>query len=179
MMQSARFVKHLFAIAALACALVACKDAEPATQLTVSIHSDLEVGTQISSVRVELFAATGNTRGEQHSFELVTRSPRSGQARFPFSVGVVKGSANRVRVVVTGFDSDDNEVVQRKELATFQGRRDAALADLSRAGLRRRVVREHRNLPERRLTRNDRQLCSDARADVAPGRARQRRRRLG
>jgi hypothetical protein len=103
-------------------ALGACKpEDEPATQIIVSVNSDLEIGDEITRVRIELKEVVGNGSGSSKSFNL---SSGSGATRFPFSFGIQKGSANRVTVIATGFgptnDGGDGVVIERKEDVRFK-----------------------------------------------------------
>ena len=81
-----------------ALALLGCKEEEPATQITVSIHSDLSIGDQLTRIEVELLAQDGDARGQDRSFDV---------ERLPLSFGVTRGTTDRIRVVVTGFGLDD------------------------------------------------------------------------
>jgi hypothetical protein len=103
-------------------ALGACKpDDEPATQIIVSVNSNLEIGDEIARVRIELKEVGGNGNGSTRSFNL---SNGSGGTRFPFSFGIQKGSANRVTVIATGFGpidgGEDGAVIERKENVRFK-----------------------------------------------------------
>jgi hypothetical protein len=106
-------------------ALAACKpDDEPATQIIVSINSDLEIGAEITRVRVEIKSTSGSESSTPRTFNLSTGTPSGGRVRFPFSFGIQKGSAERVTVTATGFGPTtggmEGAVVERKENVRFE-----------------------------------------------------------
>src|SRR5262245_49848708 len=71
---------------ALSVACAACDDeVVPATQVIVSVNSDLVVGEQLTSVTAYVLDAAGGNVVAEHPFELTAGSPRQGQVRLPFS----------------------------------------------------------------------------------------------
>jgi hypothetical protein len=108
---------------ALLCAvlLASCKpEDDPATQIIVSVNSNLEIGGEITRVRIEVKETSGSDSSKPESFSLGTSS---GRTRFPFSFGIQKGSKSRVTVIATGYGpTSDGEgvVVERKENVRFK-----------------------------------------------------------
>src|SRR5689334_7391304 len=115
-------LRNALAYAALcALALVACKpDDEPATQLLVTVYTNLEVGAELSRIRIEVKETSGNRSSTPRTFNLTG----NGRVGLPFSFGVQKGSAERVTVIATGFGplsgGGEGAVIERKEKARFR-----------------------------------------------------------
>jgi len=104
-------------------AFAACKpDDEAATQIIVSVNSDLEIGAEITRVDIEIKAASGSGDSTTRSFTL-SNSPSGNRVGFPFSFGIQKGSAERVTVIATGFGPTSGgmtgAVVERKDTVRF------------------------------------------------------------
>jgi hypothetical protein len=106
--------------------LAACKEDTivPATQVVVSVNSDLAIGEQLARVDVEVRDESGEQVVEQRSFEL-SEQPRAGEVGLPFSFAVVKGKAERFRLDVIGYGPLGpggalRPVIERKTLARFR-----------------------------------------------------------
>ena len=64
-------------------ALLGCQAVEPATEVLVVVHSDLQA--QLSEVRGQVFDSAGRTQvSETHRFQVATK-PTSGRVTIPFS----------------------------------------------------------------------------------------------
>jgi hypothetical protein len=118
------------ALGAIACGALlasACKRNEvvPATQVIVTVNSDLAVPKQLARVEVRVLDANGRELAEQRSFAISASAPRDGEVRLPFSFGIAKGSANRFRLDVIGYGplgtgGSERVVIERKAIATFR-----------------------------------------------------------
>lgn len=118
---------------ACACELAACKDEQQvaATQVVVSVASDLAVGTQLTRVDAQVRSTSGKQIGPPRSFEL-SRDPGEDEVDLPFSFTVEKGESDRFRLDVIGYgplgpDGDLRPVVERKVIARFQARKTLLL----------------------------------------------------
>jgi hypothetical protein len=118
--------RHWLAALAALSLLAACASDKliPATQLFVSIDSDLEVGSQLSVIKTTVLDGDGKKLGD-HAFEIVKSKPSKNQQVLPFTFGVLKGRVADVRLVVTGYAPDDDTtvVVERKLNVRFQDRK--------------------------------------------------------
>jgi len=132
-MPSMRARPRLLALAlafALAFALAACSEEKtvPATQVVVSVHSNLEVGAQLSRVDVEVRdAARGKLVGTPRVFKLSAGKPDDDEVSLPFSFTVAKGEAERFRLDVIGYgplgpNGALRSVIERKVVARFRTR---------------------------------------------------------
>lgn len=97
----------------------------PATQVIVTVNSDLAIGEQLARVDVEVRDASGDHLAEQRSFDLTAGKPRDGEVRVPFSFAVAKGKAERFRLDVIGYGPLGSggalrPVIERKALASFR-----------------------------------------------------------
>ncbi|HMI91599.1 MAG TPA: hypothetical protein VK509_09570, partial [Polyangiales bacterium] len=109
-------------------ALGACGEEKtvPATQVVVSVHSNLEVGRQLSRVDVEVRdAATGKPVGTPRVFKLSAAKPDDDEVSLPFSFTVVQGEAERFRLDVIGYgplgpSGALRSVIERKAVARFR-----------------------------------------------------------
>lgn len=115
-------------------AIAACSRSEtPATQVIVSLNSDLHVGSQLTRIQAELFDAEGDSAPvESRSFVLTDGMPRDGEARLPLSFGIREGRAERFRLVITGYgvrgtNAPEEPVVEQKVVASFQERQTLLL----------------------------------------------------
>jgi Protein of unknown function (DUF3105) len=117
-------------IGLLGCALLAgaaCSETVPATQVIVTVNSDLEVGEELASVVVYVVDPDSNKVVGQHPFELTKGAPRNRQVRLPFSFGLTKAQKSRFRLDVigyapTGSGGAEEAVVEQKVLGTFRDR---------------------------------------------------------
>lgn len=118
---------QLFVLAAVLCA--ACDpETEAITQVQVVVRSDLEIGTQLKSLKLELLDADGEklVHGGQ-SIPLVKRNPDDGEQTLPLSFGIVpaKGDASiRFLLKVRGYGpleegGRDEEIVRESVLTGF------------------------------------------------------------
>ena len=99
----------------------------PATQLFVTIDSDIEVGSDLTRVHTDVLDKTGKQLAE-HTFTVVKSKPAKNEQLMPFSFGVVKGTTSDVQLVVTGYGPDaDAAVVERKLNVRFQDRQTLEL----------------------------------------------------
>jgi hypothetical protein len=103
--------------------LAACSSKTiPATQLVVTVDSDLTVGSQLTRVHAQMLNADGE-KGEGHSFKLVKSKPGKDEVVLPFSFGVPKGKDRDLQLVVTGYGplaGDEVVVVEQKAKVSFQ-----------------------------------------------------------
>lgn len=99
----------------LAClGMAACSsETNPATQIVVSIDSDLVVGTELGRVEAEVAKEDGTRTGAKHTFKL------SGTSALPVSFGVQKQTANRFLLIVKGFSPAGAEVIEQRVIAEF------------------------------------------------------------
>jgi len=92
------------ALLALSPALFACESELPATQIVVSIESDLEVGRELSRIDVQTFDTHRNVSTVRQSFQLTPASlPIAGKVSIPFSFGLARGSDDWVLLAITGY----------------------------------------------------------------------------
>ena len=108
-------------------ACVACSETVPATQVIVSVNSNLQVGEELASVVVYVMDPDSNKVVSQHPFELTDDKPRNREVRLPFSFGLSKGQKSRFRLDVigyapTGAGGAEEAVVEQKVLGTFRDR---------------------------------------------------------
>ncbi len=121
------FVLALVLVLVLA-VIAACSEEKvvAATQVVVSVHSNLEVGRQLSRVDVEVrAAASGKSVAPPRSFMLREGKPRAGEVTLPFSFTVTKADAERFRLDVIGYgplgpNGDLRAVIERKTIARFR-----------------------------------------------------------
>jgi hypothetical protein len=99
----------------LAVLAVACDsgEAKPATQLLVTVDSDLVVGSELTSVQVEVRNAAGARETPRHTFVLTTSKPKDAEVRLPFSFGITKAGESDFQLRVTGLDGDKTVVDHR------------------------------------------------------------------
>lgn len=94
--------------------LVSCTDVHwvPATQVIVSVHSDLGAG--LASLDANIYDVRGDRRGGSWSFDLQ-------QNALPLSFSVIpkEDSTRQFLVVLSGRDADGNELVATKAIANF------------------------------------------------------------
>lgn len=105
-----------------ACALsAACEkqDPKPATQVLVTVDSDLVVGTELTRVEIEVRTTEGVRETPRHTFELITGTPKGEQVELPFSFGVSKTGQPEFQLRVTGL-KDDQTVVDLRWNVGFQ-----------------------------------------------------------
>ncbi|MFT3927712.1 MAG: calcium-binding EGF-like domain-containing protein [Myxococcales bacterium] len=96
-----------------------------ATQVTVSINSDLAAGMQLTRIEAEVFDAEGQRSAvERRSFEVTSTRPLEGEVRLPFSFGIARGGASRFLLVITGYGPGgtglEEKVIEQKSIASFQ-----------------------------------------------------------
>jgi hypothetical protein len=117
----ARRVASLGALCALPLLAACSSKTIPATQLVVTVDSDLAVGSQLSRVHAQLQNADGK-KGEGHSFNLVKGKPGKDEVVLPFSFGVAKGKDRELQLVVTGYGpmADEVALVERRATVSFQ-----------------------------------------------------------
>jgi len=107
--------------------LAACeKDPVPATQLLVTLDSDLQIGSEITAVQIVIRNANGERTVAPHTFEL-SSSPRGDQVEFPFSFGIEQKGDERLQLVTTGVNGDD-AVVEYRVNARFQAEKTLGLS---------------------------------------------------
>jgi len=99
----------------LAClGMAACgSETNPATQIVVSIDSDLTVGTELGRIEAEVAKEDGTKTGAKHTFKL------SGTSALPVSFGVQKQTANRFLLIVKGFSPTGGQVIEQRVIAEF------------------------------------------------------------
>jgi ribosomal protein S27E len=108
--------------------LAACeKDPIPATQLLVTVDSDLEVGRQITAVRIEIRNSQGERTTSPHTFALATGRPTGQQVELPFSFGIEKKNDERFQLITSGMN-DEDEVVEYRVNARFQEEKTLGLS---------------------------------------------------
>lgn len=117
--------------------LASCSEAETAaTQVLVVIHSDLELGAQLSRIEAIVQSTDGTrTASAPFPFALAPREEhREGTYSLPLSFGIAKpaGGADSFRVAITGYgplgpDGSEVEVIEQKAIASFQSQRTLRL----------------------------------------------------
>jgi Protein of unknown function (DUF3105) len=115
------------ALALSACCLGCSDEIVPATQVVVTVNSDLEVGQELTSVTAYVLDAAGGNVVDEHPFELTADEPRTGQVRLPFSFVIAKKQASRFRLDVIGYGPTgpggaERAVVEQKVIASFRDR---------------------------------------------------------
>jgi hypothetical protein len=113
-----------------ACALsAACEkqDPKPATQVLVTVDSDLVVGTELTSVQIEIRTTEGVRETPRHTFELATDATQAEQVELPFSFGVAKAGQPEFQLRVTGL-KDDQTVVDLRWNVGFQDQKTLGLS---------------------------------------------------
>ncbi len=106
----------------------ACRGEDvPATQVIVSVNSDLDVGTELTSVAIFVLDGDGDEVVAMHPFELTDARREEGKVRLPFSIGIEKRQATRFRLDVIGYgpsgtDGESMAVVEQKVSASFRDR---------------------------------------------------------
>jgi hypothetical protein len=104
---------------ALFALLSGCPSADPATEILVVVDSDLELGTELDALHVEVFDRAGRDQLVVQDFEL-----GSDGSRLPMSFSLYpQGGAKSLRLVVTGRASSGGEavdVIERQVTATFR-----------------------------------------------------------
>jgi hypothetical protein len=88
-------------------------EAKPATQLLVTVDSDLVVGSELTSLQVEVRNAGGDRKTPRHTFALTTSKPTGDEVRLPFSFGIAKVGENDFQLRVTGLNGDKTVIDQR------------------------------------------------------------------
>jgi hypothetical protein len=108
-----------WATAAIALLTLACDKAEPkpATQVLVTVDSDLEVSRELTSVQVEIRSEDGTRDTPRHTFELTTSTPKDEQVQLPFSFGVTKTGQSAFQLRVTGLKGNATVVDLRWNVA--------------------------------------------------------------
>jgi hypothetical protein len=113
-----------------ACVLGGCAQAhvQPATEVLVVVSSDLEIGTQLNRLHVQVKNKAGDSAStsDERNLALVPQASKEAKAtgpyKLPLSFSVVppkNGDDSRFRIVVTGL-LGDQEVVEQQEIVTFQ-----------------------------------------------------------
>ena len=113
-----------------ACALsAACEkqDPKPATQVLVTVDSDLAVGTELTSVQIEIRTTEGVRETPRHTFELATDATQAEQVELPFSFGIAKAGQPEFQLRVTGL-KDDQTVVDLRWNVGFQDQKTLGLS---------------------------------------------------
>lgn len=102
-------------------------DTKPATQLLVTVDSDLAVGAQLTRVVVEVRNTLGARATPRHTFELTTGQAEGDRVKLPFSFGITRTGADALQLSVAGFDGDGEVVLQRVN-ATFEDKKTLGLS---------------------------------------------------
>jgi hypothetical protein len=104
--------------------LAACEkqEPEPATQVLVTVDSDLVVGTELTRVQIEVRTTEGERQTPRHTFELARGKPKEGEVELPFSFGVSKAGQAAFQLRVTGL-KDDQTIVDLHWNVRFQDQR--------------------------------------------------------
>jgi hypothetical protein len=128
-------VPSLCAIAAWALLLVglcgACAPEIPATQVIVVVHSDLDVDTTLTSLKVWVQGVDGGQISQSpFPFALTKDASAKGAFTLPLSFGIskAKGGVNRFRVIVEGYGplgakGEEIKVIEQVAVASFEDRR--------------------------------------------------------
>lgn len=112
----------LLLLGALACG---GGETEPATQIVVAITSDLEVGSMLSRIEVQISSRDGKDVTAMREYALARKSPRAGQYQLPLTFSVSKGHAASFLIEVTGYGplaagGAEQRVVEQRAIATFR-----------------------------------------------------------
>jgi hypothetical protein len=88
--------------------VIACDGDEtrPATQLLVTVDSDLQIGSELTDVRVDIGTADGDSVSERHTFKLTASKPKEDEVQLPFSFGVAKRGQDAFQLRVAGLKGD-------------------------------------------------------------------------
>lgn len=108
----------------LAGALIAsCEDSEPtpATEVLVTVDSDLDVPADIDVVRIRIDSAATQTEVDHHDFPLAIDEPTADQVQFPFSLGIAKAGESAFLLRVIGLKGGE-PVVQLDWNVSFEDR---------------------------------------------------------
>jgi hypothetical protein len=98
----------------------ACDDETPATTVLVTVDSDLQVGSQLSKVQIEVRNSKGERKSPRQDFILTEGTPKGSTVRLPFSFGISKGSDKDFQLAATGLDDGGDPVVEFKVSAAFE-----------------------------------------------------------
>lgn len=103
--------------------LCACgsEDGSPATQVIVTVQSDLVVGSELEGVVVEVYDPTGARQAASHDFAL-------GEGDLPLSFAVQQGSADSFLLVTSGYGPDGpggqtTDLVTQRAIVYFKAQR--------------------------------------------------------
>ncbi|HKU40292.1 MAG TPA: hypothetical protein VJR89_19160, partial [Polyangiales bacterium] len=108
-------------ILALCLLAAACDDdAKPATAVLVTVDSDLEIGTQLSKVQIEVRNGDGERKAPVQTFTLSKDKPEGSKVRFPFSFGVARSGGDEFQLLARGLDPEGDAVVELKVVAAFE-----------------------------------------------------------
>jgi hypothetical protein len=101
---------------------------QPATEVLVVVNSDLEIGTQLNRLHVQVKNKAGDSTSisDERNLALVPQASKEAKAtgpyKLPLSFSVVppkNGNDSRFRIIVTGL-LGDQEVVEQQVIVTFQ-----------------------------------------------------------
>jgi len=130
---------HLFAQACMALtacsALGACSQSEvPATQLLLKVWPSADETTVFTRIDVSVSDPGASDRAAAPASRFYVARPgaskRAGEVTLPFSVGIVRTSANKVRIAVSGYAKNEEgvvRVVERKIDTRFQNERTVSV----------------------------------------------------
>ncbi len=108
----------------LLCSLLFACSENPSTGMLVSIHADELVALHLNRVQVQLYAAEQLNESkpvEDRPFYLAAAEQEQGEVTFPFSFVILKGKAQRFRLVVKGYRPGSSEpVIEQKVIASFR-----------------------------------------------------------
>ncbi len=108
--------------------LAACEaDRVPATQVLVTVDSDLTLGGDVDRVQVEVRNRQGMRTSPRHTFVLAEPEDGEETVRFPFSFGVEKRTEDRFELIVTGL-RDNREMVEYRVNAAFEAEKTLGLS---------------------------------------------------
>jgi hypothetical protein len=117
---------NLVALVLYAClsVLCACHESDTATAISVIVDSDLQIGSELSSIRVGVLDKDGQAEQQQQSFAL---GKGAGQQTLPFHFRLARSSneAGTYRIVVTGrgplgANGEEIDVAEQQALVVFR-----------------------------------------------------------
>jgi hypothetical protein len=91
----------------------ACEEAEPspATQVLVTVDSDLDVPSEIDTVRIAVDDIKDGRESDSHDFKLARNEAARGEVELPFSFGIAKAGQSEFMLRVIGL-KDTEPVVE-------------------------------------------------------------------
>src|SRR5262245_25512792 len=96
------------ALLALLTLMAACDEEQPATAVLVTVDSDLQIGSELHKVQIEVLNSKGERKSPRQEFTLTEGTPKGSTVRLPFSFGVSRNNDKDFQLRATGLDDGAN-----------------------------------------------------------------------